>query len=273
MNLDAYLKIAGDLHQMFFDDVHVSVVDTEKVLFVHHTPELKVKVSAGDHLPKGGITETCIHTGQRVVKKVPKEVLGVSYVGIGYPIREEDGTISGALVVNVPTDKYDALVNAGQEILAAVEEVSSSADSLSASSQSLAAMVKSMTTETSRVIAEVQHTGTVTQKIHKISNQSNILGLNASIEAARAGSHGLGFSVVADEVRKLADSTRTSTQEIEKDIQAVQESVNTLVQAVHQLGAVTESQAMAATELTNALSQIASMAEHLIEMGKEQDTP
>ncbi len=107
----------------------------------------------------------------------------------------------------------------------------------------------------------------MTEKIRKISLQSNILGLNASIEAARAGQHGKGFAVVADEVRKLAESTKLSNQEIEADLKNVQGSVDTLFEAVGQLALVTESQAIAATELTNALQQISLMAEQLVKMG------
>jgi len=156
---------------------------------------------------------------------------------------------------------------AGQEILAAVEEISATSENLSATSEELAATAKTMIEETDKVIMEVEHTNTVTAQINKISAQSNILGLNASIEAARAGEHGRGFSVVANEIRKLAESTKSSTYEIESDLNGVRTSVNNLVESVKQLSGVTESQAIAATELSNALLQIAQMAEKLVMMG------
>lgn len=267
MKLEAYLEISSEMAQLYDDEVAVSILDTEKVLVWYPSPNLDLKVKVGDPLPKGGIAEQVIRANGRIVKRVPKEVLGIPYVGIGYPIRE-DGKIAGVAVVTISTAKYDTLVNAGQEILAAVEEISASADNLSASSQELAATVKDMSTETERVITEVKHTGTVTEEIHKISMQSNILGLNASIEAARAGQYGRGFAVVADEVRKMAESTKSSTQEIEADLMAVQNSVGALVAGVHQLGSFTEAQALAAAELNSALGQIAQLAERLVNMGK-----
>lgn len=60
--------------------------------------------------------------------------------------------IVGSIAISISTAKYDALTNAGQEILAAVEQISTSADNMSASSQKLAATVKSMNEETTRVI-------------------------------------------------------------------------------------------------------------------------
>lgn len=107
------------------------------------------------------------------------------------------------------------------------------------------AVTKSSTTEVSSIIKDVdermEEINTIMEAIAKITDQTNLLSLNASIESARAGEHGRGFAVVANEVRKLAEQSKASADEIKQIVNSIKAVVKHAVEAMERTNqAVTE---------------------------------
>ncbi len=111
--------------------------------------------------------------------------------------------------------------------------------------------------------------GVIVETIEDIASQTNLLALNAAIEAARAGEHGKGFAVVADEVRKLAERSAGATKEIGGLINDIQTTVSDAVIAMQEGSSEVESGVTQARKAGDALKEILKSAEQVSEQVSE----
>ena len=110
--------------------------------------------------------------------------------------------------------------------------------------------------EIARLEADAGRIGSILTVIAGIADQTNLLALNAAIEAARAGEQGRGFAVVADEVRKLATNTKSSLEDIRASTDAVLQAVGLVSQGLKELHANLESKASSNQDMENQLKDI-----------------
>jgi methyl-accepting chemotaxis protein len=119
------------------------------------------------------------------------------------------------------TDSRKEADEGGQVVTKTVDEINAIAGDVTQSATAVTHLGK-----------KSEQIGEIIKVINDIADQTNLLALNAAIEAARAGEHGRGFAVVADEVRKLAERTTSATEEVAKSIREIQDDTRRAVQTI-----------------------------------------
>ena len=210
-----------------FIDEPVSVAVTNKEAFIFNQPceEIPVQSTLGEPFPAGSTPGMVISSGERIRREVPPHVYGVPFMSYAIPLWE-DGEVVGCLMIAKSIEKIkgvkDAISTLSEEIEQVVGVVNAITDEIQVVSENNQEIYGMMT----KLLEETEKMNGILAVIDKLSNSSKMLGLNASIEAARAGQAGKGFAVVASEIERMSNNTTQSAKEIGSMLKGVDDQVN-----------------------------------------------
>lgn len=248
--LSALVGVVPYIVEALPDEMALFVTDGKKYLQVAEGPELQTGIKLGSKI-LGKATEKCMQEKRKTVYHIRE---GVPFKGVNVPVCDENGMPVGTVICAIGRKTQQEVNKYATSLSAALDEMAAVSAEMAQSAARLAAIGEDLLTKSQLSSERIENTAVIINAITEISKQTNLLGLNASIEAARAGDNGRGFSVVAEEIQNLAAEARKAAQEVKAIVQEVAAAVTGMIEAARESGTIAQKQASATEESAAAIA-------------------
>lgn len=249
----------------FPDGVGFFATDTEKLIFAAKYNFTIPFAEVGEKFSSGGSVAKVIQTGKSHTMELDESYYGAALKVIASPIFDElnPNKIIGAFGIAFPRDNAMSLRNLSKSFTLGLQEISETIKLTSHSAED----INSRELDLNEKILAIKNNSTEISKaldfIKKVADQTKMLGLNAAIEAARAGDSGKGFNVVAAEIRKLSEVSKNIANDIKKLTSTIEDRIQKAAEGSQASLKATEEQASATEEICASLEGLSSLAEEL----------
>lgn len=266
---EAIDKVSSELQTAFKDPLFLGVTDREKFVWAKNHSQIPLGISEGSMLTKNDPVMYTMNDNKTIITIVPKEVYGVPFKALSTPIKSKNGNVIGALALALGLERQNEIAEISQTLSSALSQLSQAINQVTIGVQNIANYSKESLINITETTNEVKNTDDVITFIRGVTGQTNLLGLNAAIEAARVGEQGRGFSVVADEIRKLSMSSAESIKKIETTIKNIQQRVAGVSKGINKENNILQDQAAALEEINASIEELNATATLLAEIAKK----
>ena len=265
--LDA-LMVALPLARDFFGlDAQICLCDREKTIGVWYGKTFKMDIQVGERFdinkPGHDMMLKAMETGIQNCGSLPEFVYGVPVNGIISPVFE-DGEVVGVVSCAVSIENQKEIEIAALDLNNNLEKIHAGSAEIVENSVTLAEEMESINQNAIEIRGLVNRTTEIVGKIQENSRLSNILALNASIEAARAGDKGRGFAVVADKMGNLAKTSGASATAINEEMKNIFSQLDYITSKIGTTVEVSTKQAKGAEKMFEQIESIGKDADKLV---------
>lgn len=264
----AFNEMMPYMQHFFEDEIAFTMSTIKHFIKVVNSKNINMNAKPGDPLRPGGAAYECIKAKKTVSLIVPKEVFGVEIKAIGIPVKDEKGEIIGSIVLVKSLKRYYEILELSKVLSESIEDISKASSLISSGIEAAVQANDTVLCEVEEAAQNAKNTDEVLSFVRNIASQTNLLGLNAAIEASRAGEHGRGFSVVAKEIRKLSNSSNQSINEINNTLTKIENSVNNISHSINSTTDTFKEQLSQIQEMDATIHNLSSMATKLLELTK-----
>ena len=216
----------------------IAVTDLEKYIFYLPSGKLDLRIKPGDPIPDNTAVRRSIDGGSTISLRGDINTFGIPYLGRSFPLRDGSRQIIGGCAVLQATETEDQLQKLSQDLAAAIETLSNSSDGIARRIEEMRTGSDQLLQSMEGTCGAIQNSRSITEFVRKVSQQSDLLSINAVIEAARTGVRDSAFHVVAKEMRSLAQDTKESVEKINDILSQIRSSSqqnSAEVEALHTL--------------------------------------
>ena len=215
---------------------------------------------------EGSSQELVFKQKELVTEDVDESVYGFPVLSTTAPIFDDNtGAVLGGFTVALPRKLAKDLKAIANTLDQGLTGVSASIQQITAATNDVSSNQSNLHEEIGKIKEQLNNINNVMRFIKEIADETKMLGLNASIEAARVGDAGRGFGVVAEEIRKLSEESKKTVVQIKELTQQIEKSINTTADASQSTLAVTEETSAAVQEVNATIEEMTSLANKLTE--------